>query len=372
MSNSTQAADTGLIIDTIETNYYVVAGLALYSYDYLITFHHEIRLIWHRRFAGVSILLLLNRYLPFVKMTLQLLSSSPLPELNQTQSCRQQAIWGAIVHLISNIVFALLPALRVYAIWGRSWPCFLSVLFIGLVNTVLAVMREIPYTVYSLFPAVYGCWTAPAPFMTGRITERSTFGSLASITTQDVLVLILTWARTYQVKGLAMNTRIQTPLLSLLLRDGTTFFGMILAVNVVGMVAYMDQNMPLGAAYGMQVITGIMQPMLLSRFMFGLREAYLPDESDDTSFSIGPYHLSSVRFNSTLVGNIGAPLADGDLDNDLDKYADEEREPPPVTCDDPFVAGLIEKAVETTYTPHEASPSESPINDVILLTSSSV
>lgn len=223
-----------------------------------------------------------------------------------------------------------------------------SVLFIGLVNAVLSLMRNIPYTVYSRFPIVDGCWSAQLPFMVGAVSDSSAITSLASILAQDVLVLILTWVRTYQVRKFAIFTDIKPRLWSLVLRDGTTYFGMILAVNVVGMVAYMDQNMPLGAAYGMQLITGMMQPLLLSRFMFGLREAY---QSDRVSSSISSGYLSSVRFTSTVVGNIGAPLTNDGSPHDWN--------PLPVTCDDPFTIDLIqENVVEIAGTPEEARTSD--------------
>lgn len=89
-----------------------------------------------------------------------------------------------------------------------------------------------------------------------------------------------------------------------------------------------------------------MQPLLLSRFMFSLREAYLSEQAGDTSSSLGSRYMSTVRFTANIVGNMGAPLTD----SELLEYADDDREPPPVTCDDPFAVGLIKnEAVGPAY-----------------------
>lgn len=44
--------------------------------------------------------------------------------------------------------------------------------------------------------------------------------SISSTIIADVLVLVLTWTRTYTVRKLAADPHIEAPLLSLLLRDG--------------------------------------------------------------------------------------------------------------------------------------------------------
>lgn len=86
--------------------------------------------------------------------------------------------------------------------------------------------------------------------------------------------------------------------------------------------------------------------------MFGLREAYLSDQSGGTSAAVSSRPWSSVHFTANIVGNIGAPLTDGDTVDDSEWYTDrdEDRErQPPVVCDDPFAVGLIrQRAVQTT------------------------
>lgn len=68
----------------------------------------------------------------------------------------------------------------------------------------------------------------------------------------------------------------------------------------------------------------------------------MSDQSGSMTFSIGTLHVSSIRFTANVIGNIGAPLTDGDPVNPELEDADEDQElPPPVICDDPFTVGLI-------------------------------
>jgi len=164
-------------------------------------------------------------------------------------------------------------------------------------------------------------------------------------------VLVLTWTRTYKLRKIAAEAKIQTRLSTLLLRDGTVYFVAILAMDIVGIV--IDNNSSVSQSVGstLTIIEDMMQCMLLSRFMFGLREAYLCDQSGGTSHAIGSHAWSSVRFTApNIMGNIGAPLTDGDSLDELSADADGDREyPTPVVCDDPFAVGLIrEDIVEMT------------------------
>ena len=86
------------------------------------------------------------------------------------------------------------------------------------------------------------------------------------------------------------------------------------------------------------------QPILISRFMFNLRDVYQSGNARGTSSSSSAYQLSSAHFATNVIGNFGAPLTLGDpgLTN-----GSQDEPPAPVVCDDPFMVGLVkEDAVE--------------------------
>jgi len=189
-------------------------------------------------------------------------------------------------------------------------------------------------------------------------------------------VLILTWIRTYKLRKVAVEAEIPTQLSMLLLRDGTVYFGAILALNVTSIAAFNNSSASASTVNGLTMIENIVQFVLLSRFMFCLREAYLSDQSGHTSHIIGSRGWSSLHFTAgNIIGNIGAPLIDDSLGEWFTSGADEDREPPsPVVCNDPFVVGLIkepEEAVEM-ITLSGLSKQEFTADDILAVTSSAV
>jgi len=76
-------------------------------------------------------------------------------------------------------------------------------------------------------------------------------------------------------------------------------------------------------------------------------EAYLSDQSGGTSYAVGSRSWASVHFTAAnVIGNIGAPLTDGDSLDEWSADADEGRDsdpPPPMVCDDPFTVGLFKE-----------------------------
>ena len=60
---------------------------ALYTFDYLITFPREIQLLWGRNFNAVSLILILNRYIPFVTFIIFCYSvAAPQPESTEVRN----------------------------------------------------------------------------------------------------------------------------------------------------------------------------------------------------------------------------------------------------------------------------------------------
>jgi len=272
----------------------------------------------------------------------------------------QQIVFFQIAAGLLNLTTTILPALRVYAIWGQSWICFIAVMSLGLVNVTTNIMYSpgLVTSAYSLAPEVPGCWYTPLPLLVPIQSSLETAG-FACIIAQELLVLILTWIRTYKLRSFVAEEEVPNRLSSLLLRDGTIYFSIqhfgtylrapslmlyifgsvILALNMAGMVTSEDRNVPRSTAAGLEQLQNTVQTMLLSRFMLALREAYQSDHSGGASHAVGSRHWSSgVRFA------LDAWLAASD------EYWEP---PPPVVCDDPFAVDVLRKNRE----PQDASAS---------------
>ncbi|OCH87019.1 hypothetical protein OBBRIDRAFT_837711 [Obba rivulosa] len=108
-------------------------------------------------------------------------------------------------------------------------------------------------------------------------------------------------------------------LATLLLRDGTIYFLIFLFLNVIQMILFLT-----GVFNYVTIFITPLSSILVSRFIMNLRQIHLTRETmggPRPSFvrtvtmngtaSEPRSHLTSLRFASAIVGNMGAPLSHG-------------------------------------------------------------
>ncbi|KAI0763199.1 hypothetical protein BC629DRAFT_1544456 [Irpex lacteus] len=114
----------------------------------------------------------------------------------------------------------------------------------------------------------------------------------------------MTWIKTAGIRREALRCKINVPISTLLLRDGTIHFILLLCMSVTDMILMFfdpsDNNTNI-AIYAFRSIT-------LSHFMINLRQVYLECEGNQ---ALGTLRSSSIRFATSVVGNLGAPLSFG-------------------------------------------------------------
>ncbi|KAH9923026.1 hypothetical protein B0H21DRAFT_840997, partial [Amylocystis lapponica] len=112
--------------------------MALLLYDHVLTFPGEVKLIWTRRWSGVTMLFVVNRYFALLDKAFLLVDSFPWP--NQTDQVSTFFFTTFVCMLTTLILFS---ALRVYAIWNRDWKPCIPVLAIGLVVPGINLVRSL-------------------------------------------------------------------------------------------------------------------------------------------------------------------------------------------------------------------------------------
>ncbi|KAI0765856.1 hypothetical protein BD413DRAFT_697541 [Trametes elegans] len=140
----------------------------------------------------------LNRYVTLLYKIVLPISTFWWP--NQTDRVRTPRlrimIFYAGERLIVSIctgfadAYSAFSALRVFAMWNKDWKPFLLLLAIGLTVPVINIVMSI---------AIHSCASAA-----------------------DLLVLVLTWIKTYEIKQLSGTLRQNTSFSTLLLRDVTS------------------------------------------------------------------------------------------------------------------------------------------------------
>lgn len=97
----------------------------------------------------------------------------------------------------------------------------------------------------------------------------------------------------------------KTTTVTLLLRDGTFYFIVLLVINVLHLTLSLT-NVFSDVTY----FSTAMSSVIVSRFLLNLRQVHMEDNYPDEqpSFVGSTSRISDVRFASTVVGNLGAPL----------------------------------------------------------------
>ncbi|KAI0919881.1 hypothetical protein AcW1_002980 [Taiwanofungus camphoratus] len=135
----------------------------------------------------------------------------------------------------------------------------------------------------------------------------------------DLIVLFVTWYHTYSIRKEACRTNIKTSLVSLLLRDGTVYFVVLLVLNLLQVITE-DVLKPVikETADYLSIFVPAIESILISRFMMNLRQVYHTSDDDMPSLHLSSWHASShhqpqsqtqsLEFTSRFVGNMGASL----------------------------------------------------------------
>ncbi|KZT04670.1 uncharacterized protein LAESUDRAFT_290826 [Laetiporus sulphureus 93-53] len=138
----------------------------------------------------------------------------------------------------------------------------------------------------------------------------------------DVILLAVTWYKTFKVAREARTAGVQAPLAILLLRDGTLYFVTISLLNVLEIVlAFTVQLVEVDAYVYVSLFGPQMSSILFTRFVFNLRQVSSDlAVSSERPLSTVP-QTRTLEFSSKLVGNM-----DADLDFGRDVVGDSEDE----------------------------------------------
>ncbi|KAI9059899.1 hypothetical protein FKP32DRAFT_1579041 [Trametes sanguinea] len=336
-------------------NYCIIASSALLWFDFALTFTDEYRRIWKRKWTGATLVYLLTRYVAVIErifFVLEVLVWNSSDQVRPSLSCGGITHTDDVLLFLNYLAFSVFTCLRIYGVWGRDWKPLLLVLPLTLVKPIAGIIEVAHYTPVQAGPP-YGCVYIYHVSHT-HLSHPVSITSKATTIAADAILIGLTWIKTFGIKRDALHTGMRTPLATLLLRDGTAYFLVLLLIQVITIISNRKLTIWLVWPYFDQVLTVI----FLSRFMLDLRGLYFAERGgpeDQTSL-----HLSDVKFQgfaSGMVGNFGATLnttlavdvpgldSPSTEGSDTASYSemrfhwewdDDEQE----YCNDPFVAGM--------------------------------
>lgn len=220
---------------------------------------------------------------------------------HKLRSCKPPAS-----HLSTGLSYCLaFSATRVYAIGGRAWQLAIVTFALGLVPVGLNLFSDIRYVYTTAYIPSFGTVCNNIPLFSTSTNVILLCVARASLITSDLIVLTVTWVKTYRIKQEAVEANMKTTTVTLLLRDGTFYFIVLLVINVLHLTLSLT-NVFSDVTY----FSTAMSSVIVSRFLLNLRQVHMEDNYPDEqpSFVSSISRISDVRFASTVVGNLGAPL----------------------------------------------------------------
>ncbi|GJE99206.1 hypothetical protein PsYK624_154550 [Phanerochaete sordida] len=306
----------------VASQYESCSILCLIAYEYTITFGREVQCIWARKLTATSLLLLLTRWTMVLSQIWVW-----IPFLSSRVTCVAYYVVRQLLFFFTYAQVALFSGLRVYALWSgsslRYWFLFCilmlgfapvwtnifrwsrtAIIWEGAPFNTCSVPADLSHEVtnaYVSFVRVHLCY-----LLNGCNYRMVVFTRSCAIAV-DVMVLVLTWIKTFQHWRQSRQVNHTTSVATLLLRDGTLYFLALLAMNVAQIITFSESNETWGNF--VDIFLQNTPPILVQRFMLNLREFNKSERAEDNS---DPEHFSrfsvSFRVPSDFLGTIGQPL----------------------------------------------------------------
>ncbi|KAH9935156.1 uncharacterized protein BXZ73DRAFT_100543 [Epithele typhae] len=298
-----------------------VEFIVLLFYDVAITFQLEVQRIWRRRHSGATWIFLFMRYSAVIERVFFIL------EVMVWYST--DAACGGINHtddtltILNYLSIAAFTALRIYAIWLRDWRPLVVVIPLSLVRPVEYLYISTMNTALQGGPLI-GCINMRSPVVSNLVLAK------AATIACDVILIVFTWIKTFSLLRDSKRTNMRDTIAKPLLRDGTAYFLIILAVQVITIAAeYAATSTSIWVVwpYFEQALTVI----FFSRFMLDLRGVYYAPQGEgantfpalggncnsstfsDLHFATRPSADNETHgarsFSARVVGNMGATLS---------------------------------------------------------------
>ncbi|KAI0702692.1 hypothetical protein C8Q76DRAFT_573020, partial [Earliella scabrosa] len=168
---------------------------ALIIYEHILTAQQEYQVIWKRKLSLPIVLYILNRYILLGVGGLYIFCSN--------------LVWLPMDH-VRPAHFPALMALRIHAINNQNWCWTVMTLLLGLLSVPPLHASIFATTMMNVVEHLY------STFLTLTVTVAVRISRIV----QDIIVLGITWYRTFGTLVAARRAHVHTSVVSVLLRDG--------------------------------------------------------------------------------------------------------------------------------------------------------
>ncbi|TCD64408.1 hypothetical protein EIP91_004124 [Steccherinum ochraceum] len=222
----------------------------LLAYDTFLTLSREVECIWKRKTGLVTALFVLQRWTLLLSGIVQNLPTNHpwecvcvfsfmFSSYDWFRRCKSFSILDYVLVILGNIGTAAFSALRVWAIWDCALGPTVAVALASAIVPAVNLFGVAEITSFSTVGG--GCIPAVrfSPDIAIRVARVVGYTARSAAIASDALVLVLTWIRTADVWRESKKTKgFKVTVSSLLLRDGTLYFGMLLIMNIVALILH--------------------------------------------------------------------------------------------------------------------------------------
>ncbi|THG97992.1 hypothetical protein EW026_g4106 [Hermanssonia centrifuga] len=253
----------------------VYATSALVVYEYIITIHQEVTMVWLRKWSITTWMFMVNRYLMISLMVWGVAPASAKYDTTQ-----------------ETALFFQDPVLGTFCGWTSDLSANVNFEYVNRISMIrTAILLLIRHRTVAL-------------------------GSRLAIIIADIIVLALTWCKTFRNWRDSIQLGIKSPWSSILLRDGTIYFVALLAMNVAQV---MVKTVPSLQDYSpSDSVIEVLNPILICRFLLNLRQLDIAGSEDTTHepsnsrFSVPGFRVPTL---ASIIGNMGEDLNYVDMED---------------------------------------------------------
>jgi len=259
----TPAEITAIMHSEYRVNLCNFATAAMLLYDYVLTAHREMELIW-RNANGVSVICILNRV---IALGLVYTSVAQFQHYS-CGSCKGTPIVSVVVALLSYVMWAAVSALRVYALTERRWALPMLTFVLGMAPWVPDVYVGATFS-FRVIPLGDRDLCQESAALSKGFQRKQ--GSLILCRLCSILSdLIVPFVTIYRVipRSFAYSRMMfaRRSFAQILLRDGCLYFVMLTAFNALEIILYLTATNDY-----INIFIGPVTAVSVSRFILDLR-----------------------------------------------------------------------------------------------------
>ncbi|TBU29444.1 hypothetical protein BD311DRAFT_720632 [Dichomitus squalens] len=309
-------------------NCWTDAALALFIYDFILTLDSELMLFWTvGHVSGATILFLLNRY---ITLASQIIDNNTIP--SSVESAFAVDVAACVLEALQYLPWAAFSALRTYALCPDPYRRLISASVFALSSVpIFTIMWTNLHGLSFVNDPVLGIIPIN-PISVGTVL-RVDVVTRSSVIASNLVVLCVTWLRTYETAKLSLRRLGKRSFASILLLDGTMYFLPLLVLSTLQMTftligvsgagvswcladnLQVDDN----AHFPTSVIVYLEEPLtsiLTSRFLIDLQKAQRKLAGSSRSVSLGEiaFQPQSSGNTSRFIGSLGAQISFHEVD----------------------------------------------------------